>query len=101
MLPGLSRWEGVVSAQLPSTLAPRAGAQMVTIAVLVANRAGAKVTFRLIERKAPCQPVGACFRLAMSILKTVPKQLLQGWMQYFKGWCTGLRAKGHPSPSTI
>jgi hypothetical protein len=74
---------------------------MVTIAVLVANRAGDKVIFRLIERKAPCQRIGACFRLVMSILKTVPKQLLQGWMQYFKGRCTGLRAKGHLSPSTI
>ena len=74
---------------------------MVTIAVLVANRAGDKVLFRLIERKAPCQRVGACFRFVMSILKTVPKQLLQGWMQYFKGRCNGLRAKGHPSPSTI
>ena len=74
---------------------------MVTIAVLVANRAGDKVLFRLIERKAPCQRVGAGFRFVMSILKTVPKQLLQGWMQYFKGRCKGLRAKGHPSPSTI
>ena len=74
---------------------------MVTIAVLVANRAGDKVLFRLIERKAPCQRVGAGFRFVMSILKTVPKQLLQGWMQYVKGRCNGLRAKGHPSPSTI
>jgi hypothetical protein len=56
---------------------------MVTMAVLVANRAGDKVIFRLIKGKAPCQRVGACFRLVMSILKTVSKQLLQGWMQYF------------------
>jgi len=74
---------------------------MITIAVLVVNRAGDKMIFRLIERKAPCQCVGACFRLIMSILKTAPKQLLQGWMQYVKGRCTGLRAKGHLSPSTI
>jgi hypothetical protein len=74
---------------------------MVTMAVLVANRAGDKVIFRLIEGKAPCQSVGACFRFVMSILKTVSKQLLQGWMQYFKGRCDGLWAKRHPSPSTI
>jgi hypothetical protein len=74
---------------------------MVTIAVLVANRTGDEVIFRLIERKAPCQRIGACFWLVMSILKTVPEQLLQGWMQYVKGRCAGLWAKGHPPPSTI
>jgi hypothetical protein len=74
---------------------------MVTIAVLVANKAGDKVIFRLIEGTAPCQCVGACFRCVMSILETVSKQVLQDWMQYFKGWCDGLWAERHPSPSTV
>jgi hypothetical protein len=74
---------------------------VVTIAVLVANRAGKKVIFCCIERNAPCLRVGACFWCVMSILETAPKQALQGWMQYFKGQCSRPRMKGPLSLSTI